>query len=303
MNTKKIAIIGYGELGRAIHKILENKKDLSIEIWDKKDQESKLGAAISPAEVVFICVPSWCAREALKDIKKYLAKKTLVICLSKGIEPSSANATAGKGRVLKTMDMVLEEVLGLKQPFALLSGPMLAEELMAGKNGFAVFASKSKKYFSVASDIFDKTNLKIGYSKDLRGVALCGVLKNIYALGLGICDGLNLGSNAKGKLTAEAIKEMAGIIEYLGGKKGSVLGEAGVADLIATAFSNFSRNREVGEELAKTGVCCLESEGFKSVDSIAKLLGKKADKLPFFNALKFIILENQKPIDVFKDIL
>lgn len=293
MNNKKIAIIGYGELGRAVHKILKKKKDLSIGIWDKKDQKIKLSGVVSLAEIVFVCVPSWCVREALENIKKYLSKEALIVCLSKGIETGTS----------KTIDAVLEEILSSKQSLALLSGPMLAEELMSGKNGFAVFASKNKKVFSAVSDIFSGTNLKIEYSKDMKGVTLCGVLKNIYALGLGICDGLNLGSNAKGKLTGEAVKEMAEIVKYLGGKKESVLSEAGAADLVATAFSSFSRNREVGEELGKTGACCLESEGFKSVNSMAKLLGKKAGKLPFFNALKFIILENQKPENVFRDIL
>ena len=290
---KKIAIIGYGELGRAVHKILEKKKDLSIGIWDKKDRENKLSGIISSAEVIFVCVPSWCVREALENIKKYLSKEALIVCLSKGIETGTS----------KTIDAVLEEILSSKQSFAILSGSMLAEELVAGKNGFAVVAAKNKKHFPIISNIFNGTNLKIKYSKDLRGVALCGVLKNIYSLGLGICDGLNLGSNTKGKLALEAIKETIEIVEYLGGKKNSVLSEAGIGDLIATAFSNFSRNREVGEELAETGICCLESEGFKSVNSMAKLLGKKADKLSFFNALKLIILENQKPKDIFESIL
>lgn len=301
MNTQKIAIIGYGELGKAIHKLLKNKSDLIVDIWDKKYHESKLSGVISSANIIFICVPSWCVRGALESIKKYLSKKALVVCLAKGIEP--APHSGGKDKTLKTMDVVLQDELSVDQPFSILSGSMLAEELMSGKNGFAALASKNKKDFFIISDVFNKTNLKVKYSKDLRGIALCGVLKNIYALGLGICDGLNLGSNAKGKLAGEAVKEMAEIVKYLGGKKESVLSEAGLSDLIATAFSSFSRNREVGEELAKTGVCCLESEGFKSVNSMAKLLGKKAGKLPFFNTLKLIILENQKPKDVFKNIL
>lgn len=290
MNTKKIAIIGYGELGKAIHKILENKKDLSIEIWDKKDQAGKLSGAVSLADVIFICVPSWRVREALLAIKKYLAKNALVVCLAKGIEE----------KTLKFMDDVLKENLLSGQPVAVLSGPMLAEELMAGKNGFAVLASKNKKDFSAIFDIFSGTNLKIEYSNDMKGVALCGVLKNIYALGLGIVDGLELGGNSEGKFLTMAITEMLEIARVLGGKRETVLSEAGAGDLITTAFSKFSRNREVGEELAKTGACCLESEGFKSVNSMAKLLGKKADKLPFFNILKSIILENQKPKKAFE---
>ena len=293
MNNKKIAIIGYGELGRAVHKILEKKKDLSIGIWDKKDQEIKLSGVVSSAEVVFICVPSWCVREALENIKKYLSKKALIVCLSKGIEMGTS----------KTIDVVLKEILGSKQSLAILSGPMLAEELMSGKNGFAVFASKNKKDFYVIFDIFRGTNLKIEYSKDMKGVALCGVLKNIYALGLGICDGLGLGSNAKGKLAGEAIKEMTEIVKYLGGKKESVFSVAGTADLIATAFSNFSRNREVGEELGRTGVCCLESEGYKSTKSLMNLLGKKSSLLPFLMAIKLIVLDNKNPASSFSDLL
>lgn len=289
---RKITIIGYGELGRAIHKVLGNKKDLSIEIWDKKGRVSQktLNDAVFSAEAVFVCVPSWCVREVLLDIKKYLAKNALVVCFAKGIE----------AKTLKFIDELLIGGLLPNQPIAIMSGPMLAEELMAGKNGFAVMAVKNKKQFMVVSDIFNGTSLKIKYSNDLRGVAVCGVLKNIYTLGLGMCDGLNLGSNTKGKLTIEAIKEMADIVSYLGGNKKSVWSEAGVADLIATAFSNFSRNREVGEMLAKTGICCLESEGFKSIDSVSRLLGKRVCKLPFFNILKSIVLENKKPAKVFE---
>lgn len=292
MDNKKIAIIGYGELGRAIHGSLRNKEDLIIDVWDKKDGESRFGGIISSAEVIFVCVPSWCARSAMENIKKYLHKRSLVVCLSKGIEEESS----------KTIDMILKEVFSWNQPIGILSGPMLAEELASNKKGFAIFASKNKKYFSVISDIFSKTNLIIKYSKDLRGVALCGVLKNIYSLGLGVCDGLNLGSNTKGELALEAIKEMIEIVEHLGGKKNSVLSEAGIGDLVATAFSNFSRNREVGETLAKTGICCLESEGYKSIYSLIGLLGKKYSEYPFLMAIKSIVLDNKKPPESFSDL-
>mgnify|MGYP001559747668 CR=1 FL=1 len=70
MNTQKIAIIGYGELGKAIHKLLKNKSDLIVDIWDKKYHESKLSGVISSANIIFICVPSWCVRGALERIKK-----------------------------------------------------------------------------------------------------------------------------------------------------------------------------------------------------------------------------------------
>lgn len=290
---KKIAIIGYGELGRAMHRVLRVKGGIDIQIWDKKDKENKLSGVINGADIIFICIPSWCLRDALKSIKSYIKKDVLIVSLAKGLEEGT----------LKTMDLVLKEVLGSKQPIAILSGSMLAEELMSAKSGFAVVASSNKNVFKILEEIFNKTHLLISHSSDLRGVALCGALKNIYALGLGICDGLSLGSNTKGMLTTQAIKEMSRLVFDLGGKKASVLSGAGVGDLISTAFSSFSRNREAGEELGRTGICCLESEGYKSVKSLIDLLGDRSLDFPFLNIIKGIILDNKKPADVFSDFL
>lgn len=293
MKTKNISIIGYGELGRAIHQLLKQKPELAIKKWDKKDGPANLVGVVSSADIIFLCVPSWCLRAALLDIKKYIKKESLIISLSKGIEYET----------LKTPELILKDELGVKQPIGLLSGPMLAEELMSSKKGFAVFSSKNKKYFTNIADIFSKTNLNVEYSNDLRGVALCGVLKNIYSLGLGICDGLNLGGNTKGYLAAQSIKEISEILVSLGGKKVTIWTMAGAADFISTSFSGFSRNREVGEELARTGICCLESEGYKSIESLIRLLGKKTLKLPFLNTIKTIILDNKRPLDSFSNLL
>ncbi len=291
--NKKIAIIGYGELGRAIHKILENKPGLSIGVWDKKDEIYKLKTVISSAEIIFLCVPSWCVRDAAKNIECYLSKNSLIVSLSKGIESEK----------MKTMDLVLGESFNKHQPFGLLSGPMLAEEISSGKKGFAVFACKNKKYFKFISEIFKGTDLNIKYSSDLRGVAICGVLKNIYSLGLGICDGLNLGNNTKGVLTSLAIQEMSEMVVEMGGNKKTVFDDAGMSDFIATAFSSFSRNREVGEKLAKTGICCLESEGYKSIYSLVGLLGNKYKKFWFLSALKSIVLDKKDCVGAFSELL
>lgn len=300
----KITIIGYGEIGQAAYKLLKANKELVVEVWDKKGGQGQksLAETVSLSEVVFICVPSWCVREVLADIKKYLAKNALVVCLAKGIEPADAETMAGEEKKERTMDAVLQDELSPNQPFCILSGPMLAEELSAGKKGFAVAVSKNKKDFLRLAEIFSGSNLILEYSNDLRGVALCGVLKNIYALGFGIADGLELGSNAKGKLSVLAIREMKKIVKLLGGKDKTVFGVAGIGDFVATAFSRYSRNREAGEELAKTGVCCLESEGYKSIVSIIKLIGN-ADDLPFLNALKLIILDGRAPAQVFNSLL
>jgi glycerol-3-phosphate dehydrogenase (NAD(P)+) len=137
----------------------------------------------------------------------------------------------------------------------------------------------------------------------MRGVALAGIIKNIYAIGLGIAGGLMWGDNQKGWLTGVAIREMANIIKLLGGEKETAYSVAGLGDLIATGYSPYSRNREVGNELVKTGTCCLESEGSRSLPIIASLLGQEKNTLPFFTALEEILIKNQNAKTIFENFI
>ncbi len=298
--SNKIVIIGVGRIGRAIEKILQNKSEpgIIIELWDKdlfKVLNQKPLAKIVPlADFLFLCVPTNVTREILSSILPYLNKKTLVISPSKGIEENT----------LKTVADILEELLLNKAQYALLFGPMLAEELAKGIIGIGVVAIKKQEVFTKIETLFINTNLLLEYSLDVRGVALAGVLKNIYAIGLGISNSLGLGGNFKGWLIQKAAKEMAEIIELLGGKKETALGSAGLGDLVATGFSVYSYNYQVGEELAKTGKCLPKSEGLISLPSILKLLGENnIYKFPFFRALKKIIFDNQDAKVIFGELL
>ena len=294
-HTKNIAIIGYGQLGRALFKVLKCNKKLTIKTWDKKtsSKQKVLEQLVFSADVIFLCIPSWCVRDSLSSIKNFISRKTLVVCMAKGIE----------GESLKTMDVVLKESMHPNKHFSILNGPMLANELLKNKKGFGLLATKNKNDFNKLLEIFNKTNLHINHSDDLRGVSLCGVLKNIYTLGFGVVDALGLGNNTKGKLSTMAVNEMAEIIKYLGGKEKTALTVAGMGDLITTAFSPYSYNRKAGEDLGKTGICCLQSEGTKSINSIVKLVGKKIKETPFLGALKLIILDNKNPKIIFSKFL
>jgi glycerol-3-phosphate dehydrogenase (NAD(P)+) len=280
-----VLIIGAGEIGRAIEKILSDKQNLKIELWDKDASkvpgQKQLVDIVPLADFLFLCVPSWASRAVLHSVLPNLNKNTLIISLAKGIE----------ARTLKTMDSVLEELLPSAAFYALLMGPMLAEELMQGLVGIGVVASKESRVFDKTRALFADTNLLIEFSTDVRGIAFAGVLKNIYAIGLGIADGLNLGNNFKAWLVKTSVKEMAEIIELAGGQKESAFGSAGLGDLIATGFSPYSRNRQVGDELVRTGKCCLKSEGFVSLPSVIKLIKEdKISQLPILQALTEIII-------------
>ena len=292
----KVVIIGAGNIGQAIEKILQGK-DVTIKLWDKDiakvpDQKS-LAEIVPSASFLFLCLQSWVMREAVTSLLPYLDKKTIVISLAKGIEEKSK----------KTIDELLGELLPENQPFALLSGSMLADEFKQDMVGFGIIGSKQKETYTALAELFQNTNLHYEYSADMHGLALAGVLKNVYAIGLGIVSALKLGENFKGWFVQKAIREMTEIIELLGGQQETVLGIAGLGDFVATGFSPYSRNRKFGDELVKTGECCAGSEGFASLPSLIELIGSNVSKFIILNALQQMVINKKNPKEVFEQLL
>lgn len=292
----KICIIGVGEIGSALKKILEGK-GLVIDCWDKDaarvPNQQSCNIIVPGADFLFLCTPAWAIRDALVHIIPSLSKNTIVISLAKGID----------GHTKKTMDEVLGEMLPPKQPFSLLAGPMLAEELMQGMVGSGIAAATKMDISRKIHDLFRGTNLMIEYGKDIHGVALASILKNIYAIGLGMANGLGWGDNQKGWFCAVAVKEMSEIIEFLGGKKITAYGIAGLGDLIATGYSPYSRNQQIGNELVRTGSCQIKSEGVLALPSILALLDKNKTRFLLLNALQKIIIDKQNAREVFQKIV
>jgi len=217
----------------------------------------------------------------------------LVISLAKGIEVKEA----------KTMDELLPIVLPAGQPFALLGGAMLSEELNQGRVGFGVLGARTKNFFKPIEEIFKQTNLRLFFTDDIRSIALAGVLKNIYALGLGMADGLELGGNAKGWLTSKSIQEMLEIGKILGGRSSILLGPAGVGDFVATGFSLYSKNREVGKEIVRTGKIIEKSEGSVSLKPLVERLGRKVAEFDLLNSFKQIVINGKNCRDVFERLI
>jgi|SRR3989344_2248519 len=292
-----ILFIGAGNIAKAIEVTLKSNKDVVMNFWDKmegkvKDQKP-LDLLVPQADVIILCINSWFMREAIASIMPMLKKNTILISVAKGIEDTTG----------LWMDELLEEVLTNDQPYGLLSGPMIAKELSEGRGGAAVYASKDMEPFkSMVSKIFINPNFKVEYSSDPSGVAMSGVLKNVYAMGLGIADGLDLGSNIKGWLTMQSIKEMMAIVQKLGGRAETVLGPAGFGDFIATGFSPYSKNHTLGHELAQTGAFTQKSEGYSSLPQLVKKLNFQTKDFPTLHRLRLIVMENAPVKETFESI-
>jgi len=289
----KIVIIGAGEIGKAIASVLKPKK-VAIEMWDhdpaRVPQQKSLEKIVPAAGYVFLCVPSQAVRPAVLSFKKLLTKKTGIICLSKGVEVKTQ----------KIMPEVLKEVLPTSQPFAMLGGPMLAEELMQNKPGVSVLASKNLKAFANLEKLFVGTAVRLETTNDVIGTAWSGVLKNVYAMALGMVDGLGWGANAQAWLLSECLTEMEKITVIMGGKNETVCYTAGLSDLVATGFSPYSKNRETGRVITQTQKCCVGGEGSVSFPAIWKKLGTKIKIFPVLSIVEKILIKHQDAKKLFE---
>ena len=288
---QKVLIIGAGEIGQAIAKILAKANRCIVDFWDSEPKkvlnQKDLSVLVPSADVIFLAIPSKAVRAVLSDISGNVGRSVPVVVLAKGLEINTG----------KTMDQVLKEYLGRKRGM-LLYGPMIAEEISAGKGTAAVLAAYSARMAKKVIALFVCHDLRLTFSTDMRGVALTGVLKNIYSVGLGIVHGLDLGCNFRGWYVAQACLEMGEIVPRLGGKRETVYGQSGVGDLVATGFSSDSRNHQVGYNLAKEGKNEMESEGTKALAMVCKHLGNSSH-YPLLNVLRLVIIEKRSVPEYF----
>ncbi len=291
INNKKqkgIAIIGAGEIGTALEFVL-NKKGIKPDLWDRDAKKLKknisFSEVINNAQIIFLCVPSWSNREVARMIYDNVKNdhKKIVITLSKGIEDKS----------LKTMETVLKEELKNKIGYGILVGPMIAEEIKSGQPSTGIIGLSHKRWEIKIKSLFRNTSLKIRFSDDIRGMAICSVLKNIYSLALGMANGCGFGVNVKSALTVESYQEMKKITEILGGKKETCEGLAGLGDLLATGWSNFSHNFTAGRNIILKNEKNPQNEGCVSISPISKLLGSNLKKFKILYSLKQIILDKE----------
>ena len=282
------AIIGAGQIGSALASVMR-KAGRAPALWDKDAGKLK-GAedfprVVSNATIIFLCVPSWANREVARNILGCIesSQRRIIITLSKGIESES----------LKTMDEVLKDELGGRADYGVLVGPMLAEELLAGQPATVVFGVSHAEWKKEIRRLFHNTALRAEFSPDLHGLAVCSVLKNIYSLALGMADGLGLGVNVRSRLTLEAYGEMREITRFLGGKRETVQGLAGLGDLLATGWSSLSRNFTAGRDLVLKNERNLSSEGSVSLLPVSRLLGARLKRFRILYSIKQILMDKK----------
>ena len=204
----------------------------------------ELKPALMEAEVLFLACPSQWLRAQCEGVRAALSsarRLRLIVSLCKGLERVT----------LLSPTSVIHEVL----PdcwYGVLSGPTFAGEVARAKPTAIVFASNGDVAFNAEVQIaLSNEALRVYTSDDVKGVELGGALKNVYAIAVGMCDGLQLGDNAKASLITRALLEMKVLGSVLGGCPETFYGLSGLGDLTATCNGASSRNRMLGQRLAE----------------------------------------------------
>ncbi len=291
-----IAVIGAGKWGQALHYALSFKQEVLITSRTKRDIKNftDLKTALK-CEYLIIAIPAQEIDAWLKE--NFVFNNHKILVAAKGIEAST-------GRFLNE---IYEEYVPSKN-IGFISGPSFATEVMKSLPAAIVINSKSKKLYNEFAPFFPDF-LKTYYSKDVVGAEIAGAYKNVLAIASGICDGLQLGNNARASLISRGLVEMQRFGRYFGAKKSSFIGLSGAGDLFLTASSTLSRNYRVGLGLAqnKSLQDILEelgevAEGVKTAEAIFKLSNEQNIYTPIAKEVK-LILDGKNPLDSLKDLL
>jgi glycerol-3-phosphate dehydrogenase (NAD(P)+) len=189
-------------------------------------------APVAAAELVVVAVPS----KAFAEVVDGLPGEAPVLSLAKGLDPAT-------GARLSTL-------VG-DRPVAVLSGPNIADEIVARLPAAAVVASKTPGLAVELQHALNSTAFRVYVTDDVVGVELCAAAKNVIALAAGGADGLGLGDNAKAALVSRGLAEMRRLADAAGARAETFTGLAGMGDLIVTSWSPVGRNRRAGELIAQ----------------------------------------------------
>jgi glycerol-3-phosphate dehydrogenase (NAD(P)+) len=207
------------------------------------------------------------------------------------------------------MTDVIEDLLP-GHPAGVLAGPNLAREIIEGYAAAAVLAMPEERMSLALQGIFTRTVFRIYASTDVCGVEVAGALKNVFAIAAGMAAGLGTGDNTRALVIARSLAEMTRLGVAMGGERHTFAGLAGMGDLLATCISPLSRNRHVGEELARgrtleeiTAEMQMVAEGVKTSRVVMELGERYGIELPIAREVHGVINEGRSAQDAFRGLL
>jgi glycerol-3-phosphate dehydrogenase (NAD(P)+) len=323
--TKRIAIIGAGSWGTALA-IVAARAGHDVTLWsrdpdvvdsinhdrvnfrhlssasipDRVTATNKIAVAVHEASLVLLAAPSHAARDLLTRMAPALNYSPIIVSVSKGIEIETG----------KRISEIVQEVITSSNPFVCLSGPSFAKEVVAGQPTAVVAASKDAVAARTVQADLSFENLRIYTNTDVVGAELGGSVKNVMAIAAGMTTGLGLGSNSLAALITRGLAEITRLARREGAQLETLMGLAGLGDLVLTCTGSLSRNRFVGEQLGK-GLSLAEisagmnevAEGIKTTLAVKQLADRAGLEMPITNEVKGVLYDGKSVRDAVAELM
>lgn len=324
MSIRSTAIIGAGGWGTALA-VLWSKRGNPITLWgndpgratrlrETRENAEYLPGIHVPESIIVTSDISDCARAdlivfvtpsvALRGVAKRLqaaglGRDAILLSGTKGIEHGSG----------KRMTEVLSEIFP-DNTVAVLSGPNLAVEVSRDLPTAAVLGCRNSQCAEELQQYLGGERFRIYSSDETIGIELGGALKNVFAIAAGASDGFGLGDNSKAALVTRGLAELLRLGTAMGGNPRTFYGLSGAGDLIATCFSQLSRNRRVGERLGRgetleqiSGSTHMIAEGIPTAKSAYECARRLQVETPIIDQIYSVVYEGKRPADAMQALL
>lgn len=311
---KNIAVLGAGSWGTAFAKILADANpDTPIRLWGRRPEivrdinvehrnqaylpgidlpgnisaSTELAEVLAEATLVIIAVPAQSLRPQLAAWRELIAPDAVVVSLMKGLELDTDS---------RMSEVIAQELLLPAERIAVVSGPNLAMEIAREEPTASVIACSDEVTAGWVASLCTAAYFRPYTNTDVVGVEIGGIVKNVIALAVGICEGKEMGDNTKASVITRGLAETTRLALALGGEAETMAGLAGLGDLVATCSSPLSRNHTAGRMLGQ-GLSLTEvnakmtqtAEGIKSGRAVYDLAGKLGVEMPITAAVVAVL--------------
>lgn len=253
---------------------------------------NNLDEAVAGRSLILLSAPSHALRNLLIDATPSIDAQSIIVSASKGIETETG----------KRISEVVLEVTGKRfvPRFVCLSGPSFAQEVVHNHPTAIVAASEDHQAAQRVQSALSFGSLRIYTNNDVVGTELGGAVKNVMAIAAGMTSGLGFGSNTVAALITRGLAEIARLALHHGAQTETLMGLAGVGDLVLTCTGSLSRNRFVGEELGKgkslgeiTSAMNEVAEGIKTTLAVKQLADRAKLEMPITNEVKAVLYDGK----------
>ena len=316
----KIAVVGAGSWGTTFAKVLADGGS-EVSLWARRPElsdeinsshrngdylpgvnlplgikaSSDIGEVLAGATQVYLSVPSQSLRENLSEWGSLVPSDAIVVSLMKGVEKQSG---------LRMSQVIAESGIDASR-IVVISGPNLALEIAAEQPAASVAASVSLASAKAVASAASNSYFTTFTNTDVIGTEFGGILKNLIAVAIGIVNGVGYGQNTKASIMTRGVSEISRFAVAFGAKPATMVGLAGLGDLIATSESPLSRNHKAGEMLgmgySKREVLARLSqtaEGLASVSTVLELARAKGISMPIVEQVELVIEGKMSPKDI-----